>query len=146
MGGYASLSLGSLQLSRCVNLSQVCVVNCSWAALEDVSTDACPCSQLGLGSSQLRRCCVQVPFSKMKSVGGDRLLPFLVAANPTKYGKACVLSRCPLQAAVHTTAPVPLVPLEGDHPCVMTSAEALAAACYICGFKEVRLSLRCAVP
>jgi len=62
----------------------VCVVNCSWACLEDV------------------------PFSKMKSVGGDRLLPFLVAANPTKYGK----------------------------PCILSSAEALAAACYICGFKE----------
>ena len=60
------------------------MVNCSWAALDDV------------------------PFSKMRSTGGDRLLPFLVAGNPTKYGK----------------------------PCILSSAEALAAAAYICGFKE----------
>lgn len=59
------------------------VVNCSWAKLDDV------------------------PFTKLRS-GGDRLLPYMFAANPTKYGQACVLSSC----------------------------EALAAALYVAGFPD----------
>ena len=50
------------------------VVNCSWARLDDV------------------------PFGKLKS-GGDRLLPFLVASNPTKYGQPFVLSSAEAHAA-----------------------------------------------
>ena len=53
------------------------VVNCSWAKLDDV------------------------PFHKLKS-GGDRLLPYMFAANPTKYGQPCTLSSCEaLAAALH---------------------------------------------
>lgn len=64
------------------------VVNCSWARLDDV------------------------PFRRLSS-GGDRLLPFLVASNPTKYGQWYTLS----------------------------SAEALAAALYITGFKADALAV-----
>lgn len=59
------------------------VVNCSWARLEEV------------------------PFARLAS-GADRLLPFLLAANPTKYGQPCTLSSC----------------------------EALAAALYVAGFAD----------
>lgn len=61
----------------------VACVNCSWARVDD-----------------------DVPFARLKSAGGERLLPFLVAANPTKYGQ----------------------------PMVLSSAEAFAAAVYICGY------------
>lgn len=62
----------------------IACVNCSWARVDG-----------------------DVPFAKLKSAGGERLLPFLVAANPTKYGQ----------------------------PMVLSSAEAFAAGLYICGFK-----------
>ena len=61
----------------------LCVVDCSWARLDEV------------------------PFSKIKSPY-DRILPFLIAANPVNYGKAYKLN------------------------CV----EAFSAALYIVGLKE----------
>ena len=57
-------------------------MNCSWAKLGDV------------------------PFTKLRS-GGDRLLPYMFAANPTKYGQACVLSSCEALAAALFVAGFP---------------------------------------
>eukprot|EP00301_Raphidiophrys_heterophryoidea_P015350 c23942_g1_i1.p1 GENE.c23942_g1_i1~~c23942_g1_i1.p1 ORF type:complete len:275 (-),score=41.60 c23942_g1_i1:109-897(-) len=62
----------------------IAVVNCSWAKLEGV------------------------PFDRLKCGGRERLLPFLLAGNPTKYGK----------------------------PFTLSSAEAFAAALFIVGFKH----------
>lgn len=63
--------------------SGLAVVDCSWAQLD------------------------QVPFTKLPR-GGERLLPFLVAANTVNYGR----------------------------PFKLNCAEALAAGLYICGLKE----------
>lgn len=52
----------------------VAVVNCSWARLGDV------------------------PFGRC-SAAAPRLLPFLLAANPTKYGQPCTLSSAEALAA-----------------------------------------------
>jgi pre-rRNA-processing protein TSR3 len=79
--GRRTISPADRELVGCGGIA---CVNCSWAKVDG-----------------------EVPFAKMKSVGGERLLPFLVAANPTKYGQ----------------------------PMLLSSAEAMAAGLYICGFK-----------
>jgi len=50
----------------------------------------------------------KVPF-RLKTVKNSRSLPFLIAANPTNYGK----------------------------PCILSTAEAIAASFYIIGFKDI---------
>lgn len=50
----------------------------------------------------------KVPF-KLKTGNNSRSLPFLIAANPTNYGK----------------------------PCILSTAEAIAASFYIIGFKDI---------
>ncbi len=50
----------------------------------------------------------KVPF-KLKTGKNSRSLPFLIAANPTNYGK----------------------------PCILSTAEAIAASFYIIGFKDI---------
>lgn len=79
----AATSVLSRADAELVRRGGVAVVNCSWAALDAVPFDRMPC-------------------------GAPRLLPFLVAANPTKYGQ----------------------------PAVLSSAEALAAALALAGLRE----------
>jgi pre-rRNA-processing protein TSR3 len=85
--GKRTISPADRELVACGGIA---CVNCSWARVDG-----------------------DVPFTKMKSVGGERLLPFLVASNPTKYGQ----------------------------PMLLSSAEAFAAGLYICGFKAEARSL-----
>jgi len=54
----------------------------------------------------------KVPF-KLKTGKNSRSLPFLIAANPTNYGK----------------------------PCILSTAEAIAASFYIIGFKDIAVDI-----
>ncbi|MGZ7119572.1 MAG: DUF367 family protein [Methanobacterium sp.] len=54
----------------------------------------------------------KVPF-KLKTGKNSRSLPFLIAANPTNYGK----------------------------PCILSTAEAIAASFYIIGFKDIAIDI-----
>lgn len=54
----------------------------------------------------------KVPF-KLKTGQNSRSLPFLIAANPTNYGK----------------------------PCILSTAEAIAASFYIIGFKDIAIDI-----
>lgn len=54
----------------------------------------------------------KVPF-RLKTVKNSRSLPFLIAANPTNYGK----------------------------PCILSTAEAIAASFYIIGFKDIAVDI-----
>jgi pre-rRNA-processing protein TSR3 len=93
-GGIVLSPNGTCTISRAdkaiVEGFGIAVVNCSWARLSDV------------------------PFHRLKCGNRARLLPFLVAGNPTKYGQAFTLS----------------------------SVEAFAAALYVVGFQvSVRIEL-----
>jgi len=54
----------------------------------------------------------KVPF-RLKTGKNSRSLPFLIAANPTNYGK----------------------------PCILSTAEAIAASFYIIGFKDIAVDI-----
>ena len=54
----------------------------------------------------------KVPF-RLKTGKNSRSLPFLIAANPTNYGK----------------------------PCILSTAEAIAASFYIIGFKDIAIEI-----
>lgn len=54
----------------------------------------------------------KMPF-KLKTGKNSRSLPFLIAANPTNYGK----------------------------PCILSTAEAIAASFYIIGFKDIAIDI-----
>lgn len=82
----AGQNVVSMEDATLIRSKGLAVVDCSWNRLDDV------------------------PFGRIKGAA-PRLLPFLVAANPVNYGKACKLS----------------------------CAEAIAAALYICGQKDESL-------
>jgi pre-rRNA-processing protein TSR3 len=92
VGGLILSPLAETAVSRAdleiVKEKGVCLVDCSWARLDEIN------------------------FRRLHN-GNERMLPYLVAANPVNYGK----------------------------PCKLSCAEALAATLIICGEEDTGLEL-----